>query len=71
MLQDQIVAEKWEGVKMLKGRGAYGCNFAGHDDPDIRCTYAGDKHDTCQNSKPRNKYNGKTKNNQTPTRRML
>ena len=60
MLQDQIVSENWEGVKMLKGRGAYACNFCGYDNDDYRCNYAGDKFDTCQTSRIKNNFTADT-----------
>ena len=60
MLQDQIVSENWRGVKMLKGRNAYACNFCGYESNDYRCDYSGDEFDTCQNTKPKNNFNEST-----------
>lgn len=60
MLQDQIISEDWEGVRMIKGRGAYACNHCGYDDNKIRCDYSGDEFKTCQNSKTLNKYSSST-----------
>ncbi len=60
MLQDQIAAEEWEGVKMLKGRGSYACNLCGYDDTDYRCTYSGPDFKTCQNSRETNEFRDNT-----------
>jgi len=49
-LQDQVVREGWPEVKMVKGRGAYACNGATTVDSRIRCTYSGEKYETCRNS---------------------
>ncbi len=49
-LQDQVVKELWPEVKMVKGRSAYCCNGATMNDDRIRCTYSGDRYETCRNS---------------------
>lgn len=49
-LQDQVVKEMWPEIKMVKGRGSYCCNGATMNDDRIRCTYSGDRYETCNNS---------------------
>lgn len=42
-LQDQIIAEDWDGMHNIKGRNSYICNHVfytiGNKNPDIRCDY--------------------------------
>ena len=72
MLQDQIIDEKWPGVRMLKGKGAYQCNHLldkylngdvkeGSDK--IRCDYSEEEYKMCNNSKEVIKYNENTIDN--------
>lgn len=49
-LQDQIAREHWVGVKMVKGKSAYACNHCGLENPNIRCSYSGDRYHMCNNS---------------------
>lgn len=51
-LQDQIIREKWDGVRMIKGRNAYVCNHSSkYPDDKIRCDYHKDDRSHCNNSK--------------------
>jgi Rad3-related DNA helicase len=62
MLQDQIISENWDGVRMIKGRNAYACNYCGYENNYFRCDYDGDEYKTCQNSKVKNNYSASTLN---------
>lgn len=50
-LQDQVISEGWEGVRNIKGRGTYTCNYAAaeHSRGDIACDYKGYDIMMCRN----------------------
>lgn len=51
ILQDQVGAEKWEGVAVLKGASGYSCNVCqGFDEVKYKCDYEGPDVKTCNNS---------------------
>lgn len=47
MLQDQVINEKWESMRMMKGKGSYACNYCGLDTTMYKCNYDGGDVDTC------------------------
>lgn len=49
-LQDQIAREHWKNVKMVKGKGAYSCNFVSATQDVVRCDYNGDRFSMCNNA---------------------
>jgi len=49
-LQDQIAREHWKNVKMVKGKGAYSCNFVSAAQDVARCDYKGDRFVMCNNT---------------------